>query len=176
MKRKTKLTALCGLLTALSVVLMLPTFFIPIFTYVAPLFSGLVISVTQNVAGKKWGFGVYFAVGAISLILLSDKEAALTYIAFFGYYPLIKEPLERLKKPVAIFFKYLIFNAATVLSALVAIYVFTVPIEDYQSFGKLSVPILLLMANIVFVLYDLLLKRYKPLLDALMPKIEKYLR
>ena len=110
MKRKTKFTALCGLLTALSVVLMLPTFFIPIFTYVAPLFSGLVISVTQNVAGKKWGFGVYVAVGTISLILLSDKEAALTYIAFFGYYPLIKEPLERLKKPVAVFLKYLILR------------------------------------------------------------------
>lgn len=176
MKRKTKLTALCGILTALSVVLMLPTLFIPILTYVAPLFSGLVIGVTQAVAGKKWGLGVYFAVGTISLILLSDKEAALTYIAFFGYYPLIKEPLERLKKPVCLLLKYLIFNAATVLSALVAIYVFSVPKDDFEGFGKLSVPILLVMANVVFVLYDLLLKKYKPLLLALMPKIEKHLK
>ena len=88
----------------------------------------------------------------------------------------IRPDRKELVRFLYVFLKYLIFNAATVLSALVAIYVFTVPIEDYKSFGKLSVPILLLMANIVFVLYDLLLKRYKPLLDALMPKIEKYLR
>ncbi len=173
MKKKTKLTALCGILSALSVVIMLPTLVIPVLTYVAPILAGLVIMTVSDLAGKKWSLGVYFTVGVISLIILTDKEAALTYIAFFGYYPIIRGNLEKTGKTLSVIIKFLLFNVSMIAVSLIGIYVFAVPVEDFTSFGRFSVPILLFLANIVFILYDFSFKRLNPLVKAVSQKLMK---
>lgn len=173
MKKKTKLTALCGILSALSVVIMLPTLVIPVLTYVAPMIAGFVIMTVSDIAGKKWAFGVFSAVSVITLIILTDKEASLTYIAFFGYYPLIRENLEKKRKVLSLIFKFLLFNISMVTVSLLGIYVFAVPVEDFTSFGRFSVPILLFLANIVFILYDFSFKRLNPLIKAVSQKLMK---
>ena len=84
MKTKTKNTAVCGLMTALSVVLMLITTIVPVFMYVLPIVTGLLVVFVEAVSNKKWAFGVFASTSFLALLLLTDKEAALTYTLFFG--------------------------------------------------------------------------------------------
>ena len=57
-------------------------------------------------------------------------------------------------KPVA---KFALFNASVVLGYLVIIYIFAIPIEGLDEFGKYTVPILLGMGNVIFVMYEYIL-------------------
>ena len=39
---------------------------------------------------------IYAAVAVLSLLFAADKEAALLFVLFFGYYPVLKSFLERI--------------------------------------------------------------------------------
>lgn len=176
MKNKTKNTAICGLMTALSVVLMMLTTLVPVFMYVIPIITGILVLFVVDIADKKWGLGVYFATAFLSLLLITDKEAALTYALFFGYYPLIKDIIERLPEWIAWFFKLVIFNGAAVGIGVISFFVFGVSGEEYNEFGKYTIPILLGMADIAFVLYDFCLTKNRFLLTRLSDKFKKILK
>ena len=75
--------ALCGMIVALSVVLMLTSSIIPIMTYAAPLFSGLLLIPVQLEYDRKTAWTVFGASALLVLILGFDKELALFYL-FFG--------------------------------------------------------------------------------------------
>ena len=159
--RKSAKTALGGIIAALSLVIMLLSTIIPFLTYVLPAFAGAVLIIMVIEIGKKWSVCTYVAVSLLSLMLLADKETAMMYVAFFGYYPIIKEVLEnKLHKVVCILLKLLTFNASIVLAYLLMIYVFAIPIEGMDDFGKATVPILLGLGNLLFVLYDFVLSRF----------------
>ncbi len=176
MKNKTKNTAMSGLITALSVVLMLFTTVIPVFMYVLPIVTGLLVLFTADISDKKWATGVYFSASFLSLLLLTDKEAALTYVLFFGYYPLIKDIIEKLPKWVAWILKLILFNLAAVCIGAIGFFVFGVSGEEYNEFGEYTIPILLIMANVVFILYDICLTRNRFLLTRLSEKFKKIVK
>ncbi len=173
MKEKTKRTAVSGLLTALSVILMLPTLVIPVFTYVSPMVSGIINIPVTKISGKKFAWGVYFATSFITMILLSDKEASLLYIMFFGYFPIIYKDINKLKKIPAAVIKFVLFNLSTVSSSLAAIYIFKVPVEEFTDMGKYSVLILLLLGNVALIFYDIAIKKYIPILENTAEKLIK---
>lgn len=176
MKNKTKNTAVCGLMTALSVVLMMLTTVVPVFMYVIPIVTGLLVLFTADVSNKKWGAGVYFSTAFLSLLLITDKEAALTYALFFGYYPLIKELLEKLPKVLAVALKLLVFNMATIGIGAISFYLFGVSGDEYNEFGKYTIPILLVMANVAFFLYDFCLTRNRFLFTRISEKFKKMIK
>ncbi len=176
MKNKTKNTAVCGLMTALSVVLMMLTTLIPVFMYVLPIVTGLLVLFIADVSNKKWALGVYFSTSFLSLLLLTDKEAALTYVLFFGYYPLIKDVIEKLPKWVAWILKFILFNSAAVGIGAISFFLFGVSGDEYNEFGEYTIPILLVMANVVFILYDICLKRNRFLLTRLSEKFKKIIK
>jgi hypothetical protein len=176
MKSKTKNTAICGLMTALSVVLMMLTTLIPVFMYVIPIITGLLVIFTADVSNKKWGTGVYFSTAFLSLLLITDKEAALTYTLFFGYYPLIKDLIEKLPGLISWILKFILFNLATVSIGVISFYVFGVSGDEYNEFGKYTIPILLIMANVAFILYDICLTKTRFLLNRLSQKFKKIIK
>ena len=176
MKSKTKNTAICGLMTALSVVLMMLTTLIPVFMYVIPIITGLLVIFTADVSNKKWGTGVYFSTAFLSLLLITDKEAALTYTLFFGYYPLIKDLIEKLPGLISWILKFILFNLATVSIGVISFYVFGVSGDEYNEFGKYTIPILLIMANVAFILYDICLTKNRFLLNRLSQKFKKIIK
>ena len=176
MKNKTKNTAVCGLMTALSVVLMLITTIVPVFMYVLPIVTGLLVVFVEDVTSKKWAFGVYASTSFLALLLLTDKEAALTYTLFFGYYPIIKDIIDRLPKWVAWLLKLFIFNLAVLGIGAISFYLFGVAGDEYNEFGKYTIPVLMLMANLVFVLYDLCLTKNRALLTSLANKFKKIIK
>lgn len=158
MKQSSK-TAICGMIAALSVVIMMLTI-IPVMTYAAPAFAGILLMVVVIEINKKWAFGVYAAAGILSLLLATDKEAAVMYVAFFGYYPIIKAVLEsKLPRAVEWIVKFLIFNVTMVASYFVLIRVFGISMEDMNELGKYGPLILLALGNVVFVVFDIAITR-----------------
>ncbi len=171
--KKAKITAVCGMMAALSVVLMFITTFVSVLVYVLPIVTGLIVFFVSEFADKKWAAGVFFTTAFLSMILLTDKEAGLTYTLFFGYYPLIKHSLEKLPKVLAWIVKIVIFNVAAVCIGVLGVVVFGISAEEYKEYGELTIPLLLGLANIAFVLYDIAFSRNAPLLKLLALKTQK---
>lgn len=174
--KKAKKTALCGVSAALSVVLMLITTILPVLMYVLPIVTGLVVLFIYKLTDKKWAFGVYLSTAFLSMLLLTDKETALTYTLFFGYYPLIRDVIEKLPRALSWLVKLLLFNCGAVAIGGLGVLLFGVSGEEYSEFGALTIPVLLGMANVVFVLYDVMLTKYGVLLLRLTDKFKKFLK
>lgn len=174
--KKPLLVALAGVMTALSVLLLQLGAWIWLFAYLMPLLCGvLMIAVCQS-ADAKTAWLIYAAVSVLSVVLLNDKESALLYVLFFGYYPMVREKLRRIRHgAVQYVVKLLIFNAGVVAAELIVTFVLGVPFDLFL--GKWSAPLLLLMANLIFAIYERLLgmltviyaHKYKP-------RIDKYLK
>ncbi len=173
---KSKNTAFCGMVSALSVVLMLVTTVLPVMMYVLPIVTGILIMLTAEVTNKKWAIGTFFSTAIISLLMLTEKETALTYLFFFGWYPLAREHLSKIPKAIQFIIKLVIFNFSAVAIGVVGVYVFGVSKEDYTEFGKYTIPILLAMANVVFVLYEMMLKKYSFMIKELGKRTSKKLK
>lgn len=158
-KNSTK-TAVGGIIAALSIVLMMLTSVIPTLTYALPAISGVLLIVVVIEVDKKWATGVYFVVGLLSMLLLADKEAAVMYVMFFGYYPIIKAVFEqKLNKTLSWIIKFLVFNASMILAFLIITYVFNIPFEEMKKYGVVAAWGLLAMGNFVFLVYDIALSR-----------------
>ena len=90
--------AFCGIITALCTVLMFLTGLISIGTYALPAFAGILLIVVVIEMGTGWAWPVYIAVSVLSVLLSGDKEAALLFVLFFGYYPILKAVFEKMQK------------------------------------------------------------------------------
>lgn len=157
---KSSKTALGGMTAAISIVLMFLTSVIPTLTYAVPAIAGLLLVVMVIEIDKKWAFVVYLSVSILSLLLVADKEAAIMYVAFFGYYPIIKQLLEKRLKPVLEWMvKFLIFNASVLFSYFLMIYVFSLDFDDFGDYTKIALVGLYVGLNAVFLLYDIALTR-----------------
>ncbi|WP_369297072.1 hypothetical protein [uncultured Neglectibacter sp.] len=147
--------ALCGVLAALSTAVMFLTGLIPVATLALPAIAGCFLIPVVGEIGVPWGFGVYAVCGALSFLLAPDREAALCYLLFFGYYPALTAVLGRIRnRTLRVVVKLLIFNAAVVLETLLSIYVLHIPWESIGALGKATPFVLLALANLMFVLYD----------------------
>ena len=153
--QKSTTIALCGVIAALCIALMLLSGVIQIASVAIPAFCGILLIAIVLELSAKWALCVYLAVCIVSLLLSADKEAALLFTVFFGYYPILKSKLDPIRpKALSFIIKLLIFNAAMILDYFAALRLFGVPEEEYELFG-VSIPLVLLaLANIVFILYD----------------------
>ncbi len=160
MKQSSK-TALGGIVSALSVTLMMLTGVIPFMTYALPLAAGTLLILLVIEINKQWAFIVYAAASLLSIFVVPDREAAVFYIAFFGYYPIIKSTLEKhLNIVLEWVVKLIIFNVSTVAGYFFTTYVLGIPFDETGEFGKYSLIILLALANAVFIAYDIMLTRF----------------
>lgn len=156
--KNTKKITLSGLMIALASIFMLASYF-PYLTITISFFAGLFIMVLVIEIDKKWALLSYL-VSAVIVFLLAEPEAKLLYIAFFGYYPIIKALFESLKNRVIEYIlKFLVYNAAIIFAYTVLAATFGVSLGDMNEFGKYTAVILLVVANILFPIYDVALSR-----------------
>ena len=145
----------CGMIAALSVTVMFLTGLIPVATLALPAIAGCFLIPVVGEIGVPWGFGVYAVCAVLSFLLAPDREAALCYLLFFGYYPVLTAVLGKVKnKILRMTLKLLLFNAAAVSEGLLTVYVLGIPWESMDFLGNVGIPVLLLMANLMFLLYD----------------------
>lgn len=159
-------TAIGGMVTALSVVILMPTA-LDLFVYALPAMAGMLTMFCVVELNRKWSIGVYIAVSLISLLLVPNKEAAIMYVAFFGYYPIVKSILEsKLPKIPEYICKFLIFNLSVICAYAVLIKLLGMPFdelmgitEDDGLLKRFAVPVMLLLGNLVFIVFDIALTR-----------------
>ena len=177
--KKSKKIALCGVLSSLAVVIMLMAY-IPYMLFAFPAIAGIVSGIILTELDYKWALGTY-ACTAIIALLLCEKEAAMLFVGVFGYYPIVKYYLERFSsfsnRIREYIFKFAIFNVALVCSYLVIIFLFSIPIENMEVFGRFAYLILVGLANIIFVAYDMALSRvYEIYMKQLHDRVRKLIR
>ena len=126
--KKSIQAALCGLAAALCVTFMFLGGIFYIFAYTVPILLGLVTVMIKKTFGNASAVSVYIAVSILSLMLVPEKETVMMYVLFFGYYPIIKSYLDRVKpKIISLFFKLITFNTAVAIIELICVYVFGIP-------------------------------------------------
>ena len=159
MKQSSK-CALGGIVAALSLVMMISVAIIPFLTYALPAAAGMLIVFMVVETDKKWAFGVYCTVAILGMLLVPDKEVAVMYLAFFGYYPILKSLIEA-KIPTALgwIIKVLTFVSTMVVSYYLMIKLMGVTIDETEDFGMMAYPILLGMGTLAFVMYDIALTK-----------------
>lgn len=155
-KKSTFKVALCGVIAALSLALMMISALIPIGTYAIPCAAGAIIAAIVIECGSRWAVGVYAVVALLSVLLAGDKEAVIYYIALFGYYPILKGVIEgKIKNRLLQYIlKFALFNAAAIGSFFVAMFLLAIPAEEFEIFGVYLPWAFLAVGNVFFVLYD----------------------
>ena len=157
MKRSGKV-ALGGVFGALSVVCLLGTVF-PYATFALPAMAGVILAPVAVEAGRGWGWLTFGAVAILNLLVTPSMEAKLLFMAFLGYYPLLKLSIDPLPRAVSWPLKFLIFNVTVVAAYWLMLHVFSLETDSFELFG-VSMPLLLLaVGNVTFLLFDLCLDR-----------------
>ena len=159
MKQSSK-CAIGGIVSALSLVLMISVAIIPFLTYALPAVASVLIAFLVIEVDKKWAFGVYCTVSILSFLLVGDKEVAMMYIAFFGYYPILKAVFEsRLHPVIGWILKLIIFNASIAAAYVIMINLMGVTVDEINEYGAIAIPVLLGAATVAFVMFDIALTK-----------------
>ena len=141
-KTRSYAIALSGILSAICIVLMFCTGFIPI--------------------SRKWALLCYAAVALLALLLTPDIESKLLFTGFFGYYPVIRDLLTKVKPAVLSFLlRFICFNVPVVAIYALLLNVLGMGqlIEDFAGFGQFAVLAFWLIGNFTFVCYDVCLSQ-----------------
>lgn len=152
--------ALGGIVAALCIVIMFLTGVLPALYIAAPMAAGLLMIILVEEVSVGWAWLTYLAVSLLSLIVTFDKEAALMFILFFGYYPMLRLNLEKIRaKTLKTLCKYAVFNLFLALDFVMTVYVLGLP--TFEDTGPVMFVLLLLGFNLIFHFYDRVLSRMR---------------
>ena len=169
--------ALGAVFMALSTIFMMATSVIPIASFAFPAVAGALLVVVNIEVGRKWALLVYAGVSLLSLFISSDHTAVVSFIVFFGYYPIIKGAIEKIgKKWLEWMLKMLLFNAAIVAGVVLTILLFGMDIllMEYSEFGIAGLGVFVLACEVVFVVFDIALTRLITLvIHRILPKMRR---
>lgn len=133
----------------------------PFLSLTMPMIAGTLIVIIAVEVNKPWAFLTYIAVSLLSVFVTLSKESALIFILLFGYYPIIKEPIDKIKisffrMPVKLVF----FNVIAVAYYYITLYILGIydMTDEFALFGKFGIYIFWAFSNVVFFLYDNALK------------------
>ena len=152
--KRTKRIAICAMLSALGVVVLGIGSMISVMDISMAVIASLfcIFAVIEFGGSAPW---LVFLVTGVLALLLPQKAPAMMYLLFFGYYPIIKEKLEKLPKVTAWILKEAIFQVVLVAMLLLYHFVFmasgTTPWTMYV--------LIAVIAEIVFPIYDFALTR-----------------
>lgn len=153
--KSTKRIALAGIFSALCFVFLFIGSMLQTLDLSAAAIASIIVMVAFIELGKSWALGVYSVASVLSLLLLPYKTAAAVFALFAGFYPILKEPLNRIKP---LWLSYIARIAVFNLFLTALIYVSTNLLgieEDFLAFGW----IIYGLCNITFVVYDFAIER-----------------
>lgn len=157
-KKTSDRVALGGIVAALCIVIMFLTGVVPALYIVSPMAAGLLMVILVEEVSVSWAWLTYLAVSLLSLIVTFDKDAALMFILFFGYYPILRLSVEKIRvKPVKTLCKYLLFNVFLVIDWILTVYLLGLP--TFEDTGPVMYTVLIIAFNIIFYFYDRILSR-----------------
>jgi len=150
-----KKVVLSGILSSLSVLIMLIGSLFSTLDLTAAAAAALTVLFALIELGKKYAFSVYLVSSILALVLLPNKSPALIFTVFAGFYPILKAYIHRIKSRLLSYtVKLVIFNLFFTAIILTGKYLFGIE-EDFYAFST----VIYLLGNIAFVLYDFALDR-----------------
>ena len=156
---KSKQMALCGLLTALAVVLMILAGAMGIGTFAGPVLAMAALLPVLEEYGPKAAAITYAAAAILGLLLVPETELAMVYAAF-GWYPILRPRLDRLlpSRPLRMLVKLALSTAVILLlyGVLLRLLGMTADLLGASSLFNLT---LLVMGDVIFLLTDRALER-----------------
>lgn len=155
--------ALGGVMAAFCIVLMLLTAIVPIGSFALPCIAGLILLMVSYEVGIRWAILIYAAVAVMSLLFVADKEAALLFTMFLGYYPILKEYLDKkIKNKIFLWtVKFAIFTICAVSGFFIGIYVLGIPKEGFEINGVYLPWLFLIIGEASFFIYEICLSRIR---------------
>ena len=169
-KTESQKIALCGVLSALSVVVLLVGNVLQIGTYAAPMLASFLLIPVLEDYGKKYALLLYAVVSLLSLFLVPDKELVLFYVLVLGYYPVLRVRLNNIRRGVLRWMaKFGCFNAAVVV-----MYALLIVVLEFAAEGIPMLLALLALGNLSFWLCDRALTAITPLYrQRIAPRLKK---
>ena len=156
-RKRTKYLTVSAMLCALGVIFLALGAFIEVLDITTAVVASLlcVYAVIEMGGGYPWG--IWIVTSILSLLLLPIKTPALFYALFAGFYPILKEKLERLRTLIAYPLKLLVFHLS--LGGIVVTVRLFFP-SLLESGAAWWMPLLLYFAALLcFLIYDLALTR-----------------
>lgn len=93
---------------------------------------------------------LYVATSVLSFLILPNKTVTFMYVLFFGFYPILKRHLERLKPIYSWIAKFIVFN--------IMIFIYVIIADKLFFLGNLQAKIyLVILLNIIFFTLDIAL-------------------
>ena len=154
--------ALCGLLSALAVVVMVLAGSMGLGTYAGPVLAMVVLLPVLEEYGPKTAATVYVAVALLALLLVPEPELAWVYAAF-GWYPLLRPCLNRLPSRLLRIILKLALGAAVLLLLYGVVLRLLGMTADLLDAAPLMNLVLLVMGDLTFLLTDMALGRMSSL-------------
>lgn len=151
----TKSIAFSGMASALCVAILYVGSIIDVLDYTVSALCGIIVTVMIVEFGRRVGIGIWIASSIIALLILPAKFSALLFVAFCGWYSVLKGFLElHFKKGVCWLLKLCTFNVVLIFIYFITLRIMLVPdVTPLISLGVFA------LSNFVFVIYDILLTR-----------------
>ena len=159
---RTKRVAVCGMMIALGVIILYMGSLIEVLDISMAAIASLLCIIAVIEYGKAYAWMVYGGTALVAMLLLPEKFTPSLYALIIGYYPILKELIERIgkrsifKKRLFVALRWAIklvfFNVALLAFALVAIYLLALP--ETEEWLQIT---MFVLCNVTFVIYDVAL-------------------
>lgn len=162
MRKTTKELALCGVLTALAIVLLCLGGMIPFALYACPILASAVLLPIREECRRSYAWCCWLAIAILGALLGPDKEAAALF-CFLGYYPLLKPRLDGIRNPAARLAVKLGLAAVaigTMYAVLLYVIGLTAVVEEFAHTAPWMLWVTAALGVAVFLVYDILLARF----------------
>lgn len=162
--RQSHKTALCGLMAALSVMILTWGSLIPFATFTCPMLAMLCLIPAVCEYGTGTALVMYAATAILGFVLSSDKETALLYV-FLGWYPSIQARVNSLPRFPRLAAKCVLFSVSMIVLYSLILYLFQLDavVEEFSEYSTAMVAGMLLLGNVTFLLYDRVLDNFSRL-------------
>ena len=152
------------MLVALGVIILYVGSLIEVLDISMAAIASLICVIVVIEYGGVYSWMVYAATAALAFLVLPEKFTPSLYATVVGYYPIIKEYVERIgkksdkpRKHFAVIhwcIKLAAFNVALVVFGLIAIYMLLIPVDGFWALlGVIA------LVNLTFIIYDVALTR-----------------
>ena len=156
-RKRTKYLTVSAMLCALSVIILSLGSLIEVLDITTAVLASLLCIYAVIEMGGAYPWLIWPVTSTLALLLLPQKTPALFYALFAGFYPILKEKLEKLKNPISYILKLLVFHAS--LAAIVAGMKLFFPADlDMGDFWWMPA-LLYLLCLVCFVMYDFALTK-----------------
>jgi len=153
---KAKQMAMSAIFVALMVILVYLSSFFPVMSLSIIAIAGVLSAIIVSEFGISAGAIAYVAASVLSFILVPDKSNAVLFILLFGCYPIVKIAAERVKR---IWFTWLIKLVVANVLFIVVCFLFKTFFFTIEDSVAGFLPIVCIVFNVVFVMYDVCLKK-----------------